>query len=162
YLSVTVKAPPVARLEFKLLSGPIPVGTGVLLSAVTLMANGDPRTDVPVTWSSLNSNIATIDESGFLTAASPGVATIEATAGKVKGTVKVEVIRNPVRTLAVEPKTAKARTGDVVRFHVVAKGDKDAPIATPAVRWAVTGEGATIEPDGAFVAEKPGSYAINA
>jgi hypothetical protein len=56
----------------------------------------------------------------------------------------------------------KARAGDVVRFRVMAKGDKDTPIPAPAVRWAVTGEGATIEPDGAFVAERPGSYAINA
>src|SRR5262249_7041314 len=47
-------------------------------------------------------------------------------------------------------------------FHVVAKGDKDAAITAPAVRWAVTGDGAMIEPDGTFVAERPGSYAINA
>jgi hypothetical protein len=103
YLTVIVNAPPVARVDCKPLSGPIPVGTGVLLSAVTGMANGDPRTDVPVTWSSLNSNIATIDESGFVTAVAPGTATIQATAAGVKGSVSVEVIRNPVARLLLSP-----------------------------------------------------------
>ena len=35
-------------------------------------------------------------------------------------------------------------------------------MASPLVRWAVSGEGATIEADGGFVAEKPGSYAVTA
>jgi plastocyanin len=162
FLLITVKPPAVGRIDIQAPAAPVPVGTGFPLSAVTRMPNGDPRTDVPVTWSSSNPAVAAIDESGFLTAVAPGTAMIQASAQNVKATVRVEIIRNPVRSLAVEPKTVKVRTGDVVRFSVTAKGDKDEPIPSPAFRWAITGNGATIEPDGVFVAEKPGSYSITA
>src|SRR6185436_17507862 len=141
-------------------STPVPVGTGITLAGVTRMSNGDPRTDVILKWTALNPAIADVDESGFVTGNAPGTATIEASAGSVKSTIKIDVIRNPVRTLAVEPAKLKVRSGDVVHFKAIAKGDKDAPITAPAVRWALTGNGATLQSDGTFVAEKPGSYAV--
>jgi hypothetical protein len=161
-LSLTIKPPAVGRIDLQAPASPVAVGTGILLTAVTRMSNGDPRSDVQVNWTSLNPTIATIDESGLVTGVAPGTATIQAAAENVKSTVKLEIIRNPVRTLAVEPKTTKVRTGDVVHFNAVAKGDRDASIASPAVRWAITGNGATIESDGTFVAEQPGSYSITA
>jgi hypothetical protein len=161
-VTITVKPSAVGRIDLQGPAAPVPVGTGIPVRATTRMPNGDPRSDVQVTWSSLNPAIATVDESGFVTGVAPGSATIQAAAENVKATVKLEVIRNPVRTLAVEPKTSKARTGDVVRFNAVAKGDRDATISSPAVRWAITGSGATIDSDGVFVAEQPGSYSITA
>jgi hypothetical protein len=161
-LTVTVKPQAVARIE---ISGPgvsIPVGLGLTLNAVTKMSNGDPRTDVPVEWTSLQPALASVDAAGFVTGLAPGKATIQATAGSAKATLVIEVIRNPVVTLAIEPKTAKARTGEVIRFKPVAAAERRAPIASPAVRWAVTGAGAAIESDGGFVAEKPGSYTVTA
>jgi hypothetical protein len=92
----------------------------------------------------------------------PGAATIHASVESVMATVIVNIIRDPVRILTVEPKTAKARTGDVVRFNAVARGERDMPLATPLVRWAITGTGAMIESDGGFVAEKPGTYSVTA
>ena len=162
FVSISVKPQAVARIEIKAPSTPIPVGTGVPLSVVTRMANGDPRTDVQVMWSSSNPALATVDESGFVTGTGPGSATIQAAAGNVKAVVTIDVIRNPVRSLAVEPKTMRVHTGDVAHFTAVAKGDRDAPIPAPAVRWAITGDGATIESDGGFVAEKAGSYSVTA
>jgi hypothetical protein len=44
-----------------------------------------------------------------------------------------------------------------VRFAATATGT-----SAPAIRWSVSGVGATIEPDGAFVAERPGSYIVTA
>jgi len=159
-LILTVKPQAVARINITAPTVPIPTGTGVALSAITLTPNGNPRSDVQVKWTSTSASVAMVDESGFVTGLTPGTTTIEASAGTVKSSVKVDVIRNPVRSLFVEPATAKVRTGDVVRFRPVAKGDRDVPISTPAVRWAVSGNGATIESDGGFVAEKPGSYAV--
>src|SRR5262249_38056355 len=82
--------------------------------------------------------------------------------GSVKATTTIEVIRNPITNLSVEPKTARGRTGEVLRFKAIATGEKGAPISSPAVRWAVSGDGAFIEADGGFVAEKAGSYAVTA
>ena len=162
-LTLNIKPRAVARIDIKAPAQPIPVGTGIPLTAVTRMATGDPRTDVQVKWSSLNTGIATVDEaSGFVTGAAPGTATLQASAENVKATITVDVIRNPVRSLSVEPKTAKVRTGDVVHFDAIAKGDRDMPIPTPAVRWGLSGLGATVESDGTFVAEQPGSYSVTA
>jgi hypothetical protein len=60
--------------------------------------------------------------------------------------------------LSIEPRTTKARTGDVVHFNAIATGSAD----SYAPRWAVTGNGAMIETDGAFVAELPGRYVVTA
>jgi hypothetical protein len=159
---VKVKPQAVAGIE---IAGPgvsIPVGLSLALNAVTRTSNGDPRTDISVQWTSVQPAIAAVDSAGFVTGLAPGRATIQAAAGNVRASATIDVVRNPVVSLTVEPKTANARTGEVVRFKVAATGEKNAAIPSPAVRWAVSGQGATIEPDGGFVAERPGSYAITA
>src|SRR5262245_2656138 len=144
FIVVSVKPQPVARIEIKTPGAPIPVGAGVSVDAVTRTANGDPRTDIQVAWSSLNPATATVDESGLVTGVAPGAATIQAAVGDVKATAMVNIVRNPVRSLVIEPKTVKARTGDVVRFNTIAKDDRDARIPALAVRWAVSGDGAMV------------------
>jgi hypothetical protein len=162
YASITIKPQPVAKVEIQTPTGPIPVGTGISLSATTYAANGDPRTDVTLRWSSRNPAIATIDETGFVTGIAPGKTLLELDAQGAKGNVNVEVIQNPIRSLAIEPKITKVRTGDVVHFAAHATGEKGSAILSPAVRWAVSGPTATVEPDGTFVAERSGSYSITA
>src|SRR5262245_56687841 len=139
FLPVTIKPQAVARIDLRPITAPLPVGTGVTLSATTKMSNGDPRTDVAVKWTSQNPTIADVDESGFVSGNAPGSTVIEASAGTVKSSLKIDVIRNPVRTLVVEPRKSKVRAGDVIHFIATAKGDKDAPVASPVVRWALTG-----------------------
>jgi hypothetical protein len=75
--------------------------------------------------------------------------------------VQVEVTANPVTRLTIEPKTTSARTGDVVRFSAKTFGAGGRPLPL-AVRWSVTGTGGSIESDGGFVAEQPGSYVVTA
>ena len=75
------------------------------------------------------------------------------------GTTSVQIVRSNVTAIAVEPRTTEARTGDVVRFSAKISVDSGAP---PAVRWSVTGAGATIDADGGFVAERPGSHVVTA
>src|SRR5438093_508556 len=130
-LTVNVKPSAVGRIDLRGPSTPIPTGSSLALNAIARMPNGDPRTDVRVIWSSLNPAIATIDESGVVIGVAPGTATIQASAGSAKATISVTIVRDAVRSLVVEPKTAKARTGDVVHFNVIARGDKNVPLATP-------------------------------
>src|SRR5712691_10902005 len=47
-LTMNIKPRAVARIDLKGPEQPIPVGTGIPLTAITRMANGDPRTDVLV------------------------------------------------------------------------------------------------------------------
>ena len=68
-------------------------------------------------------------------------------------------MRNSISGLAVSPETSSAKTGDVVHFS--AKDKKGASIPVE-IAWSVRENGAQIWPDGAFVADLPGTYTIQA
>jgi plastocyanin len=157
FATVTIRPQRVARIEIVDVSAPIAVGAGVKLAAVAKTSNGDPRNDVDFEWTSNAPRIAAIDPAGLVTGVAPGRARLSARSGSASATVDVIVVANPVKALSVTPRTTRARTGDVVRFAATATGT-----SAPAIRWSVSGVGATIEPDGAFVAERPGSYIVTA
>ena len=159
---VLVKPARLARIEIDSVSRPLLAGGMMKLNATPRTSSGDPRQDVAVAWTSETPAVAIVDAAGFVIGVAPGKATLRASAEGMNNTVTVEVVANPVQSLAVEPKSSSARTGDVVRFTAQAKDSKGALVQNPSVRWAVSGEGAAIEADGGFVAERPGSYVITA
>ena len=161
FITVTVRPQAVARVTITKPRAALALGTGLTLQAHAEMANGDPRPDQQVRWVSLRPDVASIDESGFVTGQAVGTATLEASVGDIKATTSIDVVRNPVRELSIVPKTSRVRTGDVVRFESVASGQTNARVSAIA-RWSISGAGATIDADGGFVAEKPGSYAVTA
>lgn len=156
---VTIKVRPagIKTVEIDELKTPLVVGGTTQLAATARIFSGDPRSDVPITWSSENPSVATIDAGGIVTGTGAGTATIKATAQGVTGTTAVTVVKNNLRSLTIEPATSGAKTGDVL--HFAAKGS---PAADFTARWSVSGSGATVYPDGSFVAEQPGTYVINA
>jgi plastocyanin len=161
FIIVTVRPQAVARVTIAKPRAALAVGTGLTLQADAEMTNGAPRTDVRVQWTSLRPDIASIDESGFVVGQSVGTATIQASVGDTKATTSIDVVRNSLREWSVAPKTTRVRTGDVVRFEIVGSSQPNARV--PVIgRWSVSGVGATIDGDGGFVAERPGSYAVTA
>ena len=150
-----VKAPSVKTVEIAPLKTPLVVGGSVPLEAVTRILNGVPRTGVPISWTSDNAQVATVDDGGVVNAVGPGKATITAKSGTASTTTTITVVKNNLRSLLVTAGAKTARTGDVVRF--TAKGD---PASDVAMRWAVSGSGATIDQDGGFVASMPGTYIV--
>lgn len=162
YATVIVRSAPVARIDIAPVIAPIVVGGAQKLDALGRSLNGDPRGEAVIEWVSDNPDVATVDAAGLVTGLRPGKATLRASAGKASNTVTVEVITNPVSRLAISPVSTKARTGDVVRFKADARGAGGAVVNNPSLRWAVGGEGAMIADDGAFVAERPGTYVVTA
>ena len=130
----------------------------VKLNATAYIFNGDPRTDVAISWASDTPSVATVDAAGVVAGVAPGTAVLRAASGSANGTIAVEVVKNTLTGLSVEPGSTNARTGDVVRFKAIAAGSGSGF----APRWAVSGDGATIDPDGGFVAERPGTYLVTA
>jgi hypothetical protein len=155
--TLMVKAPGIKTIEIATLKNPLTVGSNQHLNAVTRIFNGDPRTGVPVSWTSNNPQVATVDAAGMVTAIGPGKANITATSGTATGTTTVTIVPNKLRSLAVTAGAKTARTGDVIRF--TAKGDPGGDFST---RWSVSGSGATVDPDGGFVADMPGTYIVTA
>jgi hypothetical protein len=158
FATVTVRRQQVARVDVDALPAPIAVGAGVTLRATAKAPSGEPITDVVYGWRSETPRVASVDAAGFVTAINAGTATIRATAEGASGAATVTVSPGRVQRVTVQPPTASVRTGDVVRFS--ASTGSSGPAA--AVRWSVSGAGASIAADGIFVAEAPGSYVITA
>jgi hypothetical protein len=162
FASVNVKPARVTSIEVEPLPAPLVVGGAVRLAATPRTAVGDPRNDVVPSWTSSAPAVAKVDGAGLVTGVAPGRATLTASAEGGKGSVEVTVVENPVRSLSIEPGSTNARTGDVVHFGAQAQGAGGAAVDHPFVRWTVDGEGATIFPDGGFVADRPGTYSVTA
>jgi hypothetical protein len=163
YATVNVVDSKIAKVDIEAPAhAGVVVGGAEKLNAVVRTANGNPRTDVAVKWSSEKPAIASVDAAGLVTGVAPGSVTIKATAEGVSGTATLQVARDTVRKLTVKPASAEARTGDVVHFSASAAEATGGHAKDPAVRWSITGEGASIYPDGAFVAEKAGTYVVMA
>ena len=156
YATVNVATSKISAIEIEQ-PKPIAAGSAEKLNVIPRTSNGSPRSDAKITWTSERPSIAAVDAAGMVTGVAPGTATIKASADDATAKVSVQVVRDAVRKLTVKPGTADARTGDVVHFTASADGGKAA-----AVRWSVSGSGASIYEDGAFVAEKAGTYVISA
>src|SRR5262245_44885786 len=136
---IVVKPASIKKVEIAEIKSPVVVGGTVQLEAITRIFSGDPRTDVPISWTSDNPSVASVDAGGIVTGSGAGKATIKATAQGASGTTVITVVKNNLRGLTIEPATASAKTGDVV--HFTAKGS---PTADFTARWSVSGSGATI------------------
>jgi hypothetical protein len=159
FVRVMVKPAPVARVDIEPMKTGLVVGMTARLTAVARTADGNTRSDLAVNWTSSNSEVATVDAAGVVTGIAPGQAKLTATAGSGSGAINVTVVKSNLSGLSIETRSTSARTGDVVHFNVRARSG---PADNYAVRWTVNGPAATIDPDGGFVAELPGSYVITA
>jgi plastocyanin len=157
YATVNVANSKIARVEIEPVAHPVVAGSAEKFTVTARTSNGNPRIDAPIKWTSDKPAIASVDAAGLVTGLAPGSATIQASADGASGTTKVQVVRDSARKVAIKPATAEARTGDVVHFSAADGATRDLP-----VRWSISGRGAAVYADGAFVAEKAGTYVVTA
>jgi plastocyanin len=166
YATVNIGSPKISSLEIEPLAYPMVVGSAEKLNVISRTSNGEPRTDAAIAWTSEKPSIATVDAAGLVTGVAPGSVTLKATSDGVSKTVTLQVVRDAVRKLTIKPAAAEVRTGDVVRFTATAVDASGGHLKDPSVRWSLSGSssggGATIYPDGGFVAEKAGTYVLMA
>ena len=155
YATVNVGTSKIATIEIERPKA-IVAGSVEKLTAIGRTENGNPRSDAKIQWTSERPSVAAVDAAGLVTGVAPGSAIIRATSDDTTAKVTVQVVRDSIRRLTVKPSTTEARTGDVVHF---AAGDAG---KAASVRWSVSENGAAIYHDGAFVAEKAGTYVITA
>jgi hypothetical protein len=157
YSHVTVGKPHIASIGIAAPASPLAIGSSHRLTAIPRNASGDPRTDVALSWTSQNPNIATVDSAGMVLALKPGKALIRAAGDGVAGETTVTVTKNPVSALTVSPASSSAKTGDVIHFSANDKNSTSIPVE---IAWSLRENGAQIWPDGAFVASRPGTYTV--
>ncbi|MGH7614636.1 MAG: Ig-like domain-containing protein [Gemmatimonadales bacterium] len=164
FSQVTVLPPPAARVVVTPQPSRMLVGTSLVLDAAPMAASGDRRYD-PVTWSSSRPAVLDVSTFGRLTARRAGRATVTATAGGASQSWRVTVAPNTVVRVGVAPADTAVRTGDVMRFRFSAADAARRAVADARPEWAVApvGEGpgtATIDGNGVFVANDPGTYRV--
>ncbi len=162
FAQVSVLPLPAARVAVEPQPTRALAGTSRSLIAHAMSAGGDRRYD-PVTWSSSRPAVVEVSSAGVLAARVPGTATVTASAGGATHSWRVTVVPNPVVRVALAPADTQVRTGDVIRFRFGATNAARRPVADARPEWAVApvGDGtATIDGEGVFVANEPGTYRV--
>ena len=116
---VTVKLP-VSAVTLSETSTALVVDDTKQLTATVAPANADDST---VTWKSGNTNVATVDQTGKVTAVGVGTTTITATAGGKSATCKITVTAKPVPIEGIALSNAEVPVGRTIQLE---------PVFTPA------------------------------
>ena len=161
FARITVLPQPAAKIVLDRAVSRLYAGQSLVVTAVPFAANNDRRHD-PVVWSSDAPSIATVSSSGRLEAERPGKATITARAGRAGASFSVTVVPNPVTSISIEPASAAARTGDVIRMEFRALTRRGQPVTDAVPEWALSPGNGQVDQDGLFVADFPGSYRVTA
>ncbi len=161
FARVTVLPRPAAKLVLDREVSRLYAGQSLVVGAAPYAANNDRRYD-QVLWSSDAPTVVSVSPAGRLSAGRPGRATITARAGRAAKSFTLLVTPNPVTSLGIEPATATARTGEVLRFVFQARTRDGRVVSDAAPEWGLSPGNAQIDPDGRFVADVPGSYRVTA
>lgn len=113
------------------------LGATTQLAAEVRDQNGQVMGGASVTWSSGTPEVAVVDASGLVTAASEGTATITATAGSVSGTATVTVAQRVI-TVEVFPGTDTLAAGDTLRLTASAADANGNAVAGAVFEWATS------------------------
>ncbi len=139
------------------------VGGAVQLRARTNDDDGQPLTDRPVFWSTSDATVAAVDNTGFVTGISAGVATITATSETRSATVGVTVAPVPVATVQVAPAVDSVFVTQSTQLRVVTRDSSGAVLDGRAVQWSSSAPAAaTVSATGLVVGIAPGAVTITA
>jgi uncharacterized protein YjdB len=163
--TATVAIPP-AGVTVEPTEAELPVGQTVNLSVAVLAEGGGPATVQDVTWTSSSPGVATVSQSGTVTAVGPGSATITAASAvnpNLKATCAVTVYVPPVSiTIAQHP--LNVNLGASATLNAVVYGPGGAMASTQAVTWGSSDESViTVDPEtGLYNAVGGGTATITA
>ncbi len=165
-VSIVVAGAPVASVTIREPELALYQGTVIPLTAEALTEDGTPRARVEVEWRSRDPEVASVTPSGHVTGHRPGRATVLAEAEGVTGERVVEVRENPVESVELSPSGGSVRTGDVIPFEATPRDGAGNAVTDIRLTYSIAGAsmrtdlGAAVYEDGAFVAERPGSYRV--
>lgn len=161
--TITVKAPEVVisvtSVELNLKTLDMKIGESSNLSATVKPANA---TNKNVDWTSSNNSVATVDESGNVTAVREGTAviTVETVDGKTTATCTVTVTKVPVSSITLDKTKAELEEDDTLTLTATI-APSDASYKT--VTWTSDNKSvATVDGNGNVTARTVGNAKITA
>ena len=161
--SVTVTRVPVASVVVSPASATITIGGSVQLSATARDANGQPLSGRAVTWSSSNTDLATVSATGLVSGRAPGEVTITATSEGRNGTSSITVTQVPVASVEVSPPSASLVIGQTVQLTATTRASDGSTLGGRPVAWSSSADAiASVSPSGLVTAHAAGSATITA
>lgn len=159
----------------------IGVGKQLQLRATPRNGRGNPVSGYSISWTTSDENVATITQSGLVTAVAEGTATIEATAnrnrrshgnpdtgsetapGQLKKTATVQVDSTQVASVEVAPRSAEIGVGGRVGLTALVKDREGNSLHGRYVAWSASDETvATVNQVGSVRGEREGRATISA
>ena len=160
--TVTITAAPVASVTVTPPSASINVGQTATLTAQTLDGSGGVLTGRGVAWSSSNTQVATVSQSGVVTGVAPGSATITATSEGKSGTAAITVSAVPVATVTVAPATLPLTVGQTGTLTATTRDAANNILTGRAVTWSSSNTNVATVANGTVTAVAPGTATITA
>ena len=114
--------------------GTMAVGDTLRLTAEAFDANGHEVDGAVFTWSSSDTSVVRVDESGLLQAVAKGTATVTATADSASGTAAVMVMQS-VGSVVVSPAESTMAVGDTLRLTAEAFDENGHRVDDAAFTW---------------------------
>jgi len=151
--AVTVTAVPVAKVVIAPKNPTVIVGQTTQLVATPEDSVGNMLTGRPVTWSSSNSAISTVDANGFVTGVKAGSVTITATSEGVSATTTLTVQPVPINAVAISPQSSSLLVGQTVTITAEVTDNTGSPIPGATVTFSSSATGvATVTATGPLTA----------
>ncbi len=110
---VTVEPVPATEIKIDPSSATMKVGETLTISYTVLP---EDATDKSVVWTSSNSNVASVDENGNVTALELGTTTITATCGNATATCTITVVATPAESITLDPTFASMKVADHLKI----------------------------------------------
>jgi uncharacterized protein YjdB len=161
--NVTVTAAPVNSVALAPTNPSVVIGQTVTLTATLKDVNGNVLTGRPLSWNSLNTGIATVSQTGVVTAVAIGTATITATVEGKSGSAIITVIPVPVATVTVSPPTVSISTLQTTTLSATMKDANGNVLNGRVVSWTSSNPlVATVSQAGVVIGLAPGTTTITA
>ena len=138
----------------------VAVGASTALSATVTDAKNEALPDQSVAWTSRDTAVATVSDSGVVRGLAVGTTLVRAQRGKKSATAEVEVVPARVAALAVAPRRVTLRVGTSARLRATAR-DAGGGVVARDVTWQSSDPTvATVGGDGRVTAKAGGSATI--
>jgi uncharacterized protein YjdB len=140
-IAVTVTQEPAVSIDTIVIapsSASVDAGQTVQLTAVAKDASGNILTGRAISWSSSNTSIATVSNSGLVTGVAPGIAGITAASEGQQTTATITVMAppaTPVATVDVTPATVTVGAGQTAQLTATPKSATGAPLTGRSITW---------------------------
>jgi uncharacterized protein YjdB len=133
--TITVQKTPVASVVVRPSHIDAVPGGRNQLTGIVYDAAQNALADRPVTWTSSNETIATVDGTGMVTARAVGTATITGTTEGKSDVSTVSVTQAPIATLTVSPNPVSMSVGQNTQFAATARDTSGNVLSGRTIAW---------------------------